>query len=258
MGEVRATEAYTIVLWARWELLTEPVSGELMEDARLASGERVVDVGCGSGLATFAAAEAVGASGSVVAFDLLAAPLEVVRSRAAERGVTNIGTVQGDMERDDIAGAPFDVALNQFGLTYAKDLRRTFSRIRGQLRAGGRCVFAAWDVAERRPLMPGPLLARYGATLPGQNPTAMADARATRAVLEDAGFEQVSHRTVELTNVVPMEAIFDEGMLDQLELDEARRTEVRAEVLQRIEGFAVEGGYAAALVFHVFSAVNPG
>ncbi|MBT5773432.1 MAG: class I SAM-dependent methyltransferase [Dehalococcoidia bacterium] len=259
MSEEQGTSFYAMGgFWDRWETLTAPVTGELLADARLVAGERVVDIGCGAGLATFASAEAVGGEGRVVAFDLSAETLEIVRQRAAERGVTNIDTVAGDMERDDIEGAPFDVALNQFGLTYAKDLGATFSRIRGQLEPGGRCVFAAWVERERLPLLPGPLMARYGDGLVDQDPFAMADTAMTLGLLADAGFESSSVRTVELTNVVPLEAIFQEAMVKQLGLDEAGSSEVRDEVMGRIAAYEVEGGYAAPLVFHVFSAVNPG
>lgn len=259
MSEQSAGSIYSAVgFWQRWELLTGPVTGELMTDARLVGGESVVDIGCGAGIATFAAADAVGSSGRVVALDLLADPLAVVRERAAERVVTNIETVQGDMERDDIAGAPFDVAVNQFGLTYAKDLGATFARIRGQLVVGGRCVFTAWVERERLPLLPGPLMARYGDGLVDQDPFAMADATKTLGLLSDAGFESSSVRTVELTHVVPLEAIFEDGMVDGLGLDAAGSSEVRGEVMGRISEYAVEGGYAVPLVFHVFSAVNPG
>ena len=140
--------------WERWEVLTAPVTGELMTDARLVAGEGVLDIGCGAGLATFAAADAVGSSGRVVAFDVSAESLGIVRRRAEERGLTSVETVKGDMERDDVAGAPFNVALNQFGLTYATDLARTFSQIRAQLLPGGRCVFTAWVEPERLPLLP--------------------------------------------------------------------------------------------------------
>ncbi len=259
MSDQSADSIYAMAgFWKRWEMLSAPVTGELLADARLGAGERVVDIGCGAGLATFAAAEAVGGAGRVVAFDLSVETLEIVRQRAAERGVANIDTVAGDMERDDIEGAPFDVALNQFGLTYAKDLGATFSRIRAQLVAGGRCVFAAWVERERLPLLPGPLMARYGDGLVDQDPFAMADTAMTLGLLADAGFESSSVRTVELTNVVPLAAIFEDSMVKQLGLDEAGSSEVRDEVMGRISEYEVEGGYAVPLVFHVFSAINPG
>ena len=109
MSDQSADSIYAMAgFWKRWEMLSAPVTGELLADARLGAGERVVDIGCGAGLATFAAAEAVGGAGRVVAFDLSVETLEIVRQRAAERGVANIDTVAGDMERDDIEGAPFE------------------------------------------------------------------------------------------------------------------------------------------------------
>ncbi len=244
--------------WDRWERLTAPVTEELVADAEIGAGEHVVDIGCGAGLATFAAAAAVGASGTVVAFDLSTDALAILRARAVEQGAANVETAQGDMERDNIPGAPFDLALNQFGLTFVTDLTATFSRIRRQLKTRGRCVFAAWATADQNPLLPMPLLADYRVGAADQDPFAMADPAATRAVLRQAGFEDVSSRAVEITSVVPLEAIFDDSMLVPLGLDEPESARVRGEILGRIATFATSGGYAVPLVFHIFSAVNPG
>ncbi len=229
-----------------------------MADAKIGEGEHVVDIGCGAGLATFAAAEATGSSGTVVAFDLSTGALALVQARAVERGVTNVETAEGDIERDDIPGAPFDLALNQFGLTFATDLPATFSQIRRQLRPRGRCVFAAWAKADQNPLLPMPLLANYRVGAADQDPFAMAVPAATREALQQAGFEDVSSRTVETTHVVPLETIYDDSMVAGLGVDEPESARIRLEILERISAFGVADGYAVPLVFHVFSAINPG
>lgn len=254
----KSTSYYsTTGFWARWEQLTAPVTPELMLIAQLEVGERVVDIGCGAGVAAFAAAEAVGELGRIVAFDLSEEALAIVRARKVERGIANIDTAQGDMERNDIPGAPFDVALNQFGLTFAIDLTATFVRIRNQLKPSGRCVFTAWADPEQNPLLPVPLMAKYRTVALEQDPFALANPIRTRELLCRAGFEDVSRQTVEITSVVPLEAIYDDAMLRPFDLDDSAFAHARKEILASMSRYAVADGYAAPLVFHVFRAINP-
>ncbi|MEO8108134.1 MAG: methyltransferase domain-containing protein, partial [Actinomycetes bacterium] len=75
-----------------------PIAEELVDLMDLASGERVVDVGCGRGAATFPAARAVGPTGSVTAVDISPTMVEHTRQRAAELGYPQVNTavVTGD------------------------------------------------------------------------------------------------------------------------------------------------------------------
>lgn len=161
------------------------------------------------------------------------------------------------MERADVPGAPFDVALNQFGLTFATDLQATFARIAGQLNAGGRCVFTAWAEAERNPLLPIPLLAPFRRTEPDQDPFTMADADSTLAVLRSAGLKQVEVRTVEAVNTLPREAVFIESMLERAGIVGAAKVEALVAIDELLASHSTDSGVAVPLVFHVFSAVRP-
>ena len=103
-----------------WEQLTAVVPPELIADSQLQPGERVVDIGCGFGASTLAAANAVGPSGMVLAVDIAQRSLELVDARAGVLGLGQISTLQANVEADDIPGAPFDVTINQFN-----DIRRS-------------------------------------------------------------------------------------------------------------------------------------
>jgi trans-aconitate methyltransferase len=57
-----------------------PFAVDLVKQAGLRAGERVLDVACGTGIVARLAAERVGAKGSVAALDVNAAMLEVART----------------------------------------------------------------------------------------------------------------------------------------------------------------------------------
>ncbi len=70
----------------------------------VATGEKVVDFGCGAGYFSCAFAEAVGMEGHVIALDILPASLEAVQSRARSLGLTNITTKRVNLEKEGGSG----------------------------------------------------------------------------------------------------------------------------------------------------------
>src|SRR6201995_2887378 len=61
------------------DILLQPIADLIIERSRIANGERVLDVGCGSGSTTFAFAKAVGPGGHVMGIDISAPMLERAR-----------------------------------------------------------------------------------------------------------------------------------------------------------------------------------
>src|SRR5579859_6577960 len=70
-----------------------------------------LDLGCGGGHATFAVAPHVR---SVVAYDLAPEMLAVVANAAATRGLGNVATQQGVVERLPFADASFDLVMSRY------------------------------------------------------------------------------------------------------------------------------------------------
>ena len=111
-------------------------------------GARVLDLGCGGGHVSFAAAAE---AGEVVAFDLSAEMLAAVARVAAARGLTNIRTQRGSVEALPFADGAFDIVLSRFSAHHWPDLAAALAEARRVLRPDGIAVFV--DVVS-----PGPAL----------------------------------------------------------------------------------------------------
>lgn len=124
--------------------------GDIAELAALvAPGARVLDLGCGGGHVSYAAAAT---AGSVTAYDLSADMLAAVRREAAARGLANIETVQGPAERLPFADASFDVVLCRFTAHHWQDVRAGLREARRVLKSGGVAGFAD-VVAPEQPVL---------------------------------------------------------------------------------------------------------
>ncbi len=129
-----------------WAAQLLPAQERLLERANLQPGERVLDVACGTGLATFPAAEQVGQAGEVVGTDISAQMIADATALATERGVTNTRFVRTDAEalKLDDGEAPFDVAICALGLMYVPDPVAAIRKMAESVRPGGRVVAAVW------------------------------------------------------------------------------------------------------------------
>src|SRR4051812_18540547 len=91
---------------------------ELIATAGLRPGERVLDVGCGTGIVARHALRAVAPGGSVDAFDVNDGMLGVARSTSANDGIR---FQAGDAAAAPVADHSFDVVVCQQGLQYFQD-----------------------------------------------------------------------------------------------------------------------------------------
>ncbi len=126
-----------------WAAQLAPAHALLLDLAALAPGESVLDVACGTGLVTFAAAKQVGSAGRVTGTDLSAEMIRAISARAAEFGVHGEFSRQ-DAEALDLPDATFDAALCALGLMYVPDAVKALREMHRVLRPGARAVASVW------------------------------------------------------------------------------------------------------------------
>jgi SAM-dependent methyltransferase len=123
----------------------------LLARLRLKGGERVLEVGCGTGALTVPVAAAIGERGRLVAVDISEPMLGAARRRVGERGLSNVTLLRGDAQVFAFEPAVFDLAISRMGVMFFADPAAAFRNIGTALRPGGRLVFACWaPLAENR------------------------------------------------------------------------------------------------------------
>jgi len=190
-----------------------PVKDGLLARAALTSGERVLDLGCGSGAMSLDAAGQVGPTGGVMAFDIAEAFVARVRARASD--LPQIDPVHGDAQSYDFAGAECDAVISLFGTMFFPEPRAAFANIGKALSPGGRIVFVTWSAPQHNPWfsVPGRALAGALPDMPPPDPSApgpmaFADVGMVTGLLSEAGFGQVAAEEVD-TRLTPVGAAAD-------------------------------------------------
>src|SRR3569832_270574 len=131
-------------MWASFTptaMFTTPAAGLLVKFAGITAGERVLDVGTGTGVVAVTAAR-VGAY--VTGLDLTPDLLEQAHLNARIAGTESIVWTEGDAEHLPYPDASFDVVVSQFGHMFAPRPDVAVSELRRVLKPGGRVAFAAW------------------------------------------------------------------------------------------------------------------
>ena len=122
------------------EISTTIPASELVKFAQVKSGQKVLDVACGTGVvAVTAACRGAKACG----LDLSPVLLERARHNARVADV-DIEFIEGDAEALPYPDASFDVVLSQFGHIFAPRPAVALKEMLRVLKAGGRIAFSTW------------------------------------------------------------------------------------------------------------------
>ena len=182
---------------AAQDILLKPIADLLIDRAKPQSGERVIDVCCGSGATTIALAQKVGPSGHVVGVDVSGPMLERARQSAPKD--LPVDFVLADATVYPFEPASFDLLASRFGVMFFADPVLSFRNMRKALRPSGRLAFACWREPRENPFFMAPLQAVYKHVpkLPPQGPEdpgpfAFASEARVHRILGAAGFSEIA------------------------------------------------------------------
>lgn len=252
-----------------------PLGEAAMDAARVAPGERVLDVGCGCGATSLELARRVGPTGRVVGIDVSTPMLEVAGEAARRAGLDRLSFVNADAQVHPFAPGSFDLVFSRFGVMFFADPVAAFRNLAAALRPGGRLAFVCWQAALRNPWMTVPMAAALAhmpappaAAPDAPGPFAFADTGRVRDILAAAGFADIAIETAERELAVAAGADLDAtvGFLMQLgplgtalrEADPALRDRVAAAVRAAVEPYAAPGGgVRLGAAYTIASATRP-
>jgi SAM-dependent methyltransferase len=195
--------------WIQFEeeldVVFEAVNDELVERAQPLRGERVVDIGCGTGATTRAFAERVGPTGSVTAIDISEPLLSCARDRAPKASAST-DYLLIDAQTDAIQDACFDIATSRFGVMFFADPVVAFENIRRWLVPGGRLMVSGWAAVDGNPWFEAPrdgAIAQLGppdsSDPNGPGPLGFQNIEHVNGILRTAGFENVKAECAQVT-----------------------------------------------------------
>jgi SAM-dependent methyltransferase len=175
------------------------VAALLRKEAAPRPGERVLDVGFGTGATTLPFAAAVAPGGHVTGVDISEPMLEQARKNLAAQHVANVTLVLADAQVHRFAPDSFDLVISRFGVMFFADPVAAFTNLHSGLRKGGRLCMAVWaSIAEnlhwKIPLEIAVKHLGHPAPVPPNEPGPMAfrDPAYLRDILTKAGFTDIA------------------------------------------------------------------
>jgi len=252
------------------KFMLEPWVPALVKAVRLQSGERVLDVACGTGFVARHAAECVGAAGTVTGIDINVDMLAMAKAASASRAALTI-----DWREVDVSGLPFpdgsfDVALCQQGLQFFPDRLGALQEIRRILVPGGRIGLSVWGSIEENPYFLAVELAirRHvsdDAASGLRKPHALADPEGVRSAITKSGFADADVCPTVMYMCTPPAREFLPGHLSALPvageiaaLSESGRAALIEDLCTALIPYADEDGLRLPGVVHIATARAPG
>lgn len=142
----------------RWVSMQDRLDAQLesygmlaLDALPLATGQRVLDVGCGCGATSLSLASRVGPGGSVVGVDIARALLARARERAAAASLAHVSFLEGDAQTYAFEPASADAVFSRFGVMFFDDPTAAFANLLRATRPGGALGFVCWRSPRENP-----------------------------------------------------------------------------------------------------------
>ncbi|MEX3691207.1 class I SAM-dependent methyltransferase [Paraburkholderia sp. BR14263] len=217
---------------ARLDAMVAVFGQAAIEAAAPATGERVLDIGCGAGASSLALAARVGAGGQVLGVDI-SEPL-IGRARALAQRDTPALFLVADASSAELPEGAFDILFSRFGVMFFDNPIAAFAHMRRALRPGGRVAFVCWRGAAENDWVRLPMGALKGIVPPSAlpdpeapGPFSFGDRGRVARILTAAGFTDIA--------IAPFDASvpFGEGGTRDAAIDDAVKMTLEVGPLSR-------------------------
>lgn len=186
-----------------------PLEELLVAEVRASGVTRVLDVGCGTGSTTLAAARVLGTDGGSVGIDI-SEPMIAAARRRAEQERSSATFIYADAQTHAFGSTRFDLIMSRFGVMFFDDSVRAFANLRSAMSDGGQLRSVVWRTPAENPFMTTaeraagallPNLAPRRADAPGQ--FGLADAQRVQKILEQSGWDDIDIRPIDVSCSLP-------------------------------------------------------
>jgi SAM-dependent methyltransferase len=181
----------------------------MLDAAGIAETDRVLDVGCGTGASTLAAARRV-PGGKAAGVDISKPLLDRAKSRAREEGTRNASFLLADAQTHQFPNGSFDVLVSRIGMSFFSDSVSALENLKKALKSGGRMAFVCWAAVDRNPWFHVPKKAaevRLGALPEGDRrapgPTAFQHIDHVVGLMSQAGLVDIGADAIEVVLTPP-------------------------------------------------------
>jgi len=232
----------------------------LVVKAKITPGQRILDVACGTGWATIAAALVAGKNGRVTGIDINEKMLEIARKKTALASLANVEYHLRDAESLEFSDAAFDTIICASSIFFLKDIPKALREWRRVLKAGGTIAFTSFGERFLQPVLKplGERLSRYDGLPPPVpffiNRTDTPDK--CRELLKITGFDDIDITTEQLGFFLPnLSAYWQEISLTFIGLRLARLNQVdlerfKTEHLSEMESLLTDKGILLEIPTH--------
>lgn len=254
--------------------LLENINDRLLQRSEIETGERVLDIGCGTGATTMSVASLVEQGGLVVGVDISKTLLDCAISRSSNISGGRIKYTLADAQTWRFDADSFDLVTSRFGMMFFANPVLAFKNLAAALRKGGRLSFVSWANASSNPWFAIPRDAAINQlgkpeptppTAPG--PLAFANSDYVLSIMDEAGLDgrSVDIEQVDLlysgsvaeaahlaSNVGPAMRImkeFDGSSTDILE--------IKKKVAASFQRYADKDGVQIPATLNFFQAIKP-